>query len=103
MVKRILTHDWTLASLFTFGILLAGSDGDWFPWINFAGAAMLASIYFLTRLDRGYMRRTRPPRTGKVAAPHPASPEVPPRACEPGSLCHGNGKGLHRHKESPAC
>jgi hypothetical protein len=25
------------AMVFTFGLLLAGSDGEWFPWANFAG------------------------------------------------------------------
>ena len=30
-----------MALLFCAGLLLAGSDGEWFPWQNLAGAAML--------------------------------------------------------------
>ena len=30
-----------MALLFCAGLLLAGSDGEWFPWPNLAGAVML--------------------------------------------------------------
>jgi hypothetical protein len=29
-----------LAFLFLLGIVIAGSDGDWFPWINIGGLAL---------------------------------------------------------------
>lgn len=38
---KSVTFSWLMAILFCAGILLAGSDGGWFPWINLAGALML--------------------------------------------------------------
>jgi len=35
------------AFLFVFGLLLAGSDGGWFPWPNVAGMGMVACVTFL--------------------------------------------------------
>jgi len=32
---------WTASWLFAFGILFAGSDGQWFPWPNLVGAVMI--------------------------------------------------------------
>jgi hypothetical protein len=29
------------ALLYFLGLLLASSDGQWFPWINFAGIALM--------------------------------------------------------------
>jgi hypothetical protein len=29
-----------LAGLFLVGIVVAGSDGDWFPWVNLCGLAL---------------------------------------------------------------
>ena len=29
-----------LAGLFLAGIVIAGSDGDWFPWVNLCGLAL---------------------------------------------------------------
>jgi len=29
-----------LAGLFLVGIVIAGSDGDWFPWVNLGGLAL---------------------------------------------------------------
>lgn len=43
---------WTAGILFVLGLMLAGSDGDWFPWINFAGififglSAVMANRFF---------------------------------------------------------
>ena len=37
------------AMVFTFGLLLAGSDGEWFPWANFAGILLLAGILLFGR------------------------------------------------------
>lgn len=31
-----------LGLMFSFGLVLAGSDSDWFPWPNFVGCGMLA-------------------------------------------------------------
>lgn len=33
-----------LAFLFYAGVLLGGSDGDWFPWANLVGAVMIAAF-----------------------------------------------------------
>jgi hypothetical protein len=31
----------SMAALYAGGLLLAGSDGSWFPWANFAGIGLL--------------------------------------------------------------
>lgn len=31
---------WIFSSLLMIGMALAGSDGDWFPWINFVGVVL---------------------------------------------------------------
>lgn len=31
----------TYGTIFAFGIILAGQDGPWFPWVNFIGLAMM--------------------------------------------------------------
>jgi len=31
-----------MALIFYAGVMLGGSDGDWFPWANLAGAVLLA-------------------------------------------------------------
>jgi hypothetical protein len=38
-----------ISILFTAGLLLAGSDGEWFPWANFAGILLLAGILLFGR------------------------------------------------------
>ncbi len=35
-----------LGILFAAGIILAGSDGGWFPWINWAGIGILALVTY---------------------------------------------------------
>ncbi len=32
---------WGLGLLFTVGLCLAGSEGEWFPWANFGGIGLL--------------------------------------------------------------
>jgi len=44
MLKRIVTNNWTLGFLFGLGILIAGSDGLWFPWINLAGVFLIGCV-----------------------------------------------------------
>jgi len=39
----------TMAALFLTGIALAGSDGDYFPSINFAGVALFGLFALLAR------------------------------------------------------
>ena len=39
MKKQV--KNYLLAALFMGGLLIAGSDGQWFPWANFAGIALL--------------------------------------------------------------
>jgi uncharacterized membrane protein len=36
--------------LFAAGIILAGSDGDWFPWINLAGIGILAGVTYYANI-----------------------------------------------------
>lgn len=33
----MIAKSWIAGTLFIVGLALAGSDGSWFPWINFAG------------------------------------------------------------------
>jgi len=35
---------------FAAGLLVAGSDGDWFPWINGAGIFMLALVTYFANI-----------------------------------------------------
>jgi len=37
---------WILGSMYAAGILIAGSDGDWFPWFNYAGL-FIVGIFML--------------------------------------------------------
>jgi len=37
-------------TLFATGIILAGSDGDWFPWINWAGIGILALVTYYANI-----------------------------------------------------
>jgi len=39
-----------LGTLFAAGIVLAGSDGDWFPWINGAGILLLALVTYFANI-----------------------------------------------------
>jgi hypothetical protein len=43
-------------ALFMAGLILAGSDGEWFPWINFAGLGMMAIVVVAAR-EEGAARR----------------------------------------------
>ena len=36
-----------LGTGFAAGIILAGSDGGWFPWINWAGIGILALVTYI--------------------------------------------------------
>ena len=38
---------WILGALFVLGILLAASDGLWFPWLNLIGVAMIGAVGML--------------------------------------------------------
>ena len=40
MIRKIMLNEWMLAFCFVAGIMVAGADGPWFPWINFAGIAV---------------------------------------------------------------
>lgn len=39
--------------LFMAGLILAGSDGEWFPWINFAGLGMIGVVVVVARPASG--------------------------------------------------
>ena len=41
-----------IAFCFVAGLCLAGSEGTWFPWINFAGVALFALVPLLARKER---------------------------------------------------
>ena len=69
-----------MGTLFTLGILIAGSDGAWFPWVNFGGIGLLAMMLGFEKILSSRARHrganiedlplmTRPLRTRKVAAP----------------------------------
>ena len=45
-----------LGILFFFGLVVASTDGAWFPWANFAGVAMMAAAVFFIRRDDGIHR-----------------------------------------------
>lgn len=35
---------WIFGVMFAAGLCLAGSDGDWFPWINMVGMVMIGIV-----------------------------------------------------------
>jgi hypothetical protein len=41
-LKRHLQSEWPLAFLFVSGLLLVGSDGNWFPIPNFVGISLMS-------------------------------------------------------------
>ena len=41
---KIMIENTIMGILFAAGIILAGSDGGWFPWINLAGVLMLGLV-----------------------------------------------------------
>jgi hypothetical protein len=50
MNKTVVLH-WIAGFAFGFGILLAGSDGVWFPWTNFAGVLLVLLAMLCARAD----------------------------------------------------
>jgi len=50
-MKQIIQHS-IMGTLFAAGIMLAGSDGDWFPWINGAGVLMLALVTYIANIQQ---------------------------------------------------
>ena len=55
-MKRIATNNWTLGFMFALGLIIAGSDGEWFPWINFIGVLMIGYV----GLVASYLTKERP-------------------------------------------
>ena len=47
---KIIIQNNILGTLFAAGIILAGSDGGWFPWINWAGIAVLALVTYFANI-----------------------------------------------------
>ena len=43
-MKRIATNNWPVGIIFSLGIVIAGADGEWFPWVNFVGVLMLGYV-----------------------------------------------------------
>lgn len=54
MIKRFATNNWTLGIMFGLGLVIAGSDGEWFPLINLIGVVMLGYV----ALAANYLRPT---------------------------------------------
>jgi len=48
-----------LGILFAAGIIIVGSDGGWFPWINLIGAGILALVTLLANREAARHRPTR--------------------------------------------
>jgi len=42
-----------IATCFIAGLVLAGSDGDWFPWANFIGLVGLGGFVILANKTEG--------------------------------------------------
>lgn len=38
---------WILGALIFFGLALAGSEGEWFPWANLAGLVLFGGFVLL--------------------------------------------------------
>lgn len=51
--EKIGLKDWILGFLYGIGIVIAGSEGKWFPWFNFAGV-FIVGIFMLAvnRMDK---------------------------------------------------
>jgi|GEM_PF-3138724 len=47
-MKRLMINNWTLGIIFSLGLIIAGSDGEWFPWINFFGVSMLGYVSIIS-------------------------------------------------------
>jgi len=43
-------ENYILGTGFAAGIILAGSDGGWFPWINWAGIGILALVTYYANI-----------------------------------------------------
>jgi len=42
--------------LFTVGLLIAGSDGPWFPWVNVIGAVIMSAavpLSWMIKYEKG--------------------------------------------------
>ncbi len=37
-------RSWIASLLFSFGLIIAGSDGDWWPWFNLVGIVMFGAV-----------------------------------------------------------
>lgn len=62
------------AMAFCAGLLLAGSDGGWFPWLNLAGAGlMLAAALLATDLLHTDCARRRGANIGRGVSCGPAA------------------------------
>jgi hypothetical protein len=59
------------ALLFAFGLLLAGSDGDLFPWPNFLGLLFLVLLLIVVHAPGSEARRN----IGRASSFHPAAPD----------------------------
>jgi len=41
---------WILSICFVSGIVLAGSDGAWFPWVNLLGVSLIGLVGIITNI-----------------------------------------------------
>ena len=42
-----------LGTVFAIGLVLAGSDGNWFPWLNLFGAGLIAAVGLISNFVKG--------------------------------------------------
>jgi hypothetical protein len=52
MIKRFIINNWTLGFMFALGLIIAGSDGEWFPWLNFIGILMVGYVGLVANYRR---------------------------------------------------
>ena len=43
---------WIFGIMFATGLILAGSDGEWFPWVNLVGVAMIGAAGIIASFKR---------------------------------------------------
>jgi len=41
---------WILSICFVSGIVLAGSDGAWFPWVNLLGVSLIVLVGIIANI-----------------------------------------------------
>jgi hypothetical protein len=58
IIKKAAVSRWTLGFCFTAAFVLAGSDGEWFPWPNFASWFFWAYLILACRMGETHRNQT---------------------------------------------